>query len=164
MEEEWKLIKDFPKYSVSNYGRVRRDSTGRILAHTPNQYGVVCVGLMRDHRQYNRSVPRLVARTFIPRPLGAFDTPINLNGDRYNNYVDNLMWRPRWFAVQYNRQFHDPYPNPIDRSIRDKKTQEIFPNSFSCAIRFGILEKDVVLSILNRTYAWPTYQQFEIVE
>lgn len=164
MEERWKTIKGFEKYSVSTFGYVRRDSSGRILASTPNQYGVVCVGLMQGYKQYNRSLPLLVARAFLPRSLGPFDTPINLDGNRYNNSIENLMWRPRWFAVQYNRQFRDPYDHPINRPIRDIKTGEVCQNSFLCAQRFGLLERDIVLSILNHTYTWPTYQQFQIVE
>ncbi len=32
--EEWKPIKDLPGYSVSNKGRVRKDSTGQIMVLT----------------------------------------------------------------------------------------------------------------------------------
>lgn len=164
MEEVWKVIEDFPKYSVSTLGNVRRDVSGRNLRFTPNLYGVVCVGLMKGPVQRNRSVPRIVAQAFIPQPNPAFDTPINLDGDRFNNRIENLMWRPRWFAILYNRQFHDPYDFPINKPIRDLKTGDIFANSFACAQAFGLLERDVVLSILNRTYTWPTYQLFDIAE
>ena len=162
MEEKWRSIRGFPKYSVSNLGEIRRDQSGRILNQNANQYGAVFVGLMRGHKQYHRSVPLIVAKAFIPRPL-AFDTPINLDGDRFNNRVDNLLWRPRWFAVQYNRQFNVPYDNPIPAPIRDIDTRQEYPNSFEVARAFGLLERDVVLSILNHTYTWPTYQFFEVV-
>lgn len=162
--ENWKRIRDFPKYSVSDHGRIRSEKTGRIMALSQNQYGVVCVGLMRDGQQYHRSVPKLVAEAFVPHPRGPFDTPINLNGDRWNNHVDNLMWRPRWFAVLYNRQFSYRYEYPITKPIQDIKTGEVYEHSGICAITNGLLEKDVVLSILNRTYAWPTYQEFRILE
>jgi hypothetical protein len=162
--EQWKSVRGFPKYSVSNHGRFRKDKTGLILALTENQYGVVCVGLMRDGQQYHRSVPLLVAKAFIPHKLGAFDTAINKDGDRYNNHVENLTWRPRWFAVKYNRQFRTSYPNRLHLPIQDITTGEIWNNSFECAKEFGLLEEDVVLSIMNRTLVWPTYQQFRIVD
>lgn len=164
MIEDWKTIKYFPEYAVSTYGRIRSDKTGRILALNDNQYGVVQVGLMKDGVQYHRSVPLLVARTFIERPSLPFDTPINLDGDRHNNRVDNIAWRPRWFAIKYNRQFRYPYENPIRARIIDLKTREISEDSFDCARRYGLLEQDLVLSILNRTYVWPTYQEFGILE
>ena len=163
MIEEWKPITFFPQYSISSYGRVRAEKSGRILALNENQFGVVQVGLMQDGVQYHRSVPLLVAKAFIPREHVPFDTPINLDGDRYNNHVSNLMWRPRWFAIKYNRQFRQPYENPITARIIELKTREIFQNSFQCATRFGLLEQDLVLSILNRTYVWPTYQEFGIL-
>ncbi len=162
--EEWKEIDLFPEYSISNYGRVRSNKTDRILALSRNQYGVVQVGLMRNHKQYHRSVPLLVAKAFVPEPGGAFDTPINLDGDRTNNHMDNLVWRPRWFAIRYNQQFRHPYENSIVSPIIDLKTQEVSENSLECAKRYGLLEKDLVLSIINRTYVWPTYQEFGVLE
>lgn len=163
-EELWQSIENFPEYSVSSYGRVRADRSGRILALSMNQYGLVQVGLMRGGVQYHRSVPLLVAKAFIPEPPGPFDTPINLNGDRRNNHVDNLAWRPRWFAIKYNQQFRWPYHNSIMAPVVNLKTGEISENSLECAKENGLLEEDLVLSILNRTYVWPTYQEFGILE
>jgi hypothetical protein len=164
MREKWRPISGFPEYSVSNFGNIRSEKSGRILALSDNQYGVQCVGLMKNGEQRHRSVPRLVAQAFLPRGSEVFDTPINLDGDRHNNHVDNLAWRPRWFAVKYNRQFREPYPYPIPRPIMDMKTREVCENSFETAKRFGLLEQDVVVSILENTLVWPTYQRFRIVE
>lgn len=164
MNELWKELDHFPGYSVSNYGRIRADRSGRILRLNENQFGLLQVGLMRDNLQYHRSVPLLVAKAFLPLISEPFDTPINLDGDRHNNHVDNLAWRPRWFAVKYNQQFKYPYNNPITSPIIDLKTGEVSENSFECAKRYGLMERDLVLSILNRTYVWPTYQEFGVVE
>jgi len=73
------------------------------------------------------------------------------------------MWRPRWYAVLYNRQFEDRYENHIEAPVRAVNEGERFPNSLAAACRYGLLEREVVLSILNRTPAWPTYQYFELV-
>lgn len=162
--EDWAPIKEFPGYSVSTRGRIRNDKTDRILTLRVNQDGVVYVGLMQDGRQRQRSVALLVATEWIPRPFGPMDTPINLNGDRYDNTVDNLQWRPRWFAVKYNQQFKHPYENPLMVPIRDVETGREYENSWVCALEHGLLEKDLVLSILNRTVVWPTLQKFEVIE
>lgn len=162
--EEWRKIKGFSRYSVSSHGRVRNDMTDRIMVQTSNQFGVVFVGLMRDGVQMHRSVPLLVATAFLHRPFGAMDTPINLDGDRRNNNLENLVWRPRWFAVMYNQQVREPYRHHITSPIRDIATKAVYPDSYTCALTFGLLEKDLVMSILNRTYVWPTYQQFEILQ
>lgn len=164
MIETWKIIDLFPDYEVSDQGRIRNWLTERILAINDNQYGVPQVGLMRDHIQHHRSVTLLVAKAFLPYVGGPFDTPINLDGDRHNNRLENLLWRPRWFAIRYNQQFRRPYENPILNPVVDLKTEEVSENSLECAKRYGLLEKDVVLSILNRTFTWPTYQEFGIIE
>jgi NUMOD4 motif len=162
MNEEWRPIPDFD-YSVSNFGRIRSEKSGRILALVENQYGVVCVGMMKDGEQRHRSVPLLVARAFLESHSEAFDTPINLDGDRHNNHISNLAWRPRWFAIKYNQQFRNDYKYTIPNQIEDVRTGEISQNSFECAKRYGLLEEDLVLSIFNRTYVWPTYQEFRAI-
>jgi hypothetical protein len=164
MSEHWKPIEEFPKYSVSDQGRIRFERTGRILQCNLNQYGLLQVGMMHEGTQRHRSVPLLVAKAFLPSVPGPFDTPINLDGDRHNNRVQNLAWRPRWFAVKYNQQFRHPFEEPIDDPIMDDRTHEISPNSIECAKRYGLLEQDLVLSILARTYVWPTYQRFIVIE
>lgn len=162
--ERWATIEGFENYEVSDHGHIRRVDSDRILAQSVNQSGLYCIGLFRDGRQWHRSVPQLVARAFIKNNKPAFDTPINLDGNRGNNHVDNLMWRPLWFAVKYNQQFRNPYEYPIVYPIVDVKTGEMYRNSFDCAVRNGLLEKDVVLSITNNTVVWTTYQKFEVVE
>jgi hypothetical protein len=161
--EDWRPVLGFPGYSVNPLGQVVRDSTGRILDTRLNQYGVPYVGLMREWQQCSRSLPRLVAWAFLPRPSEYFDTPIQLDGDPLNCTAENLMWRPKQYAINYKRQFKDRYDNPIEVPIHAVNEGERFPNSFAAACRYGLLEREVVLSILNRTLAWPTYQRFELV-
>ncbi len=160
--DDWTPVPDFPGYSINPLGQVRNDYRGSLLHTRINQYGVSYVGLMRDWRQCIRSLSRLVAETYISSPSEIFDTPINLDGDRTNCAVDNIMWRPRWYAILYVRQFEDPYDNPITTSVRAIETNEVFPNSFIAAQRYGLLEREVVLSVLNKTPTWPTYQMFEL--
>jgi hypothetical protein len=117
---------------------------------------------MRDWKQHIRSLPRLVASTFLSPPSEIFDTPINLDGDRSNCSAANLMWRPRWYAVRYNNQFKEPYEKPIEAPIKAVNETEVFPNSLTAACRYGLLEQEVVWSVLNKTPTWPTYQLFEL--
>lgn len=163
-EDEWVKVEGFPGYSVNPLGQVRKDSNGRIMRPRINQDGVAYIGLMRNDRQHIRSLSRLVALTFLPSPNNIFDTPINLDGDRTNCRVDNLMWRPRWYAVRYTNQFTTPYHSPIYAPIRAVETGETFLNSMAAACRYGLLEYEVVKSITNRTLSWPTLQRFEVMD
>jgi hypothetical protein len=164
--DNWQPIEGFPGYSVNPLGQVRRDSSRRLLVPRYNQFGVPYVGLMRDWGQHARSLPKLVAQAFIPEHNVVFDTPIQIDGDRSNCRADNLMWRPRWYAVLYNRQFEQGrYDHPIDVPVRVVSDDpEEFPNSLAAACAFGLLEREVVLSVFNRSPTWPTYQYFELAE
>jgi NUMOD4 motif len=163
LEEKWKRIDEFPLYDVSTYGRIRSERREEGLALSQNQYGVVQIGLFKDGIQHHRGVARLVAHAFLPRTMPAFDTPINLDGDRWNNNVENLVWRPRWFAVKYNHQFQvSPYKS-IEQPLEDIRTGLVSENSLDCATTYGLLEEDLVESIENHTYVWPTYQQFRVL-
>jgi len=162
--ETWKQIPDFPRYSVSDLGRVRNDDTDRIMKLSMNNYGVLTVGMMYCGTQFRRSVPLLVAEAFVPGGTEVFDTPVCLDGDQFNVRANNLAWRPRWFAVKYKRQFVEPYYAPINRPVRNVKTGEEFPDSLECAKWYGVLEEDLCQAIEYRTFVWPSFQTFEVVE
>lgn len=159
----WQIIGDFPGYSIGDEGQVRNDSTDRIMSLSQNQHGIVQVGLMRDGRQHKRAVALLVAYAYLEPPaLETFNAVINLDGDRTNNNYWNLAWRPRWFAVRYHRQFdgHEPCFN---QPIREINTKERFKNSMDAAVKYGLLDREILIATLNRTYVWPTYQEFRVV-
>lgn len=161
-EHEWFSILGFPKYSVNKLGQVQHNRTGRLQRPQMNQYGTVYVGLVRDWEQKKRSLALLVARTFIPQDLEDFDTPINLDGDRFNCSVENLMWRPRWFALQFHMQFKLWPESLIEAPVRQLSDGKVFRDSREVATAYGLLEMDLWDSINNRTYVWPTYQLFDL--
>ena len=141
MQEMWVPIPKFDGYLLSNYGQVINEQTGKPMAILCNQYGVAHVVLQEScpvsqiHIVASRS-------SILDRPEHeAFDTPINLDGDRLNNRADNLMWRPRWFAVQYNHQFTQDHIS-IETPIQDVKTGETFKNSWDAATKLGLLDKE----------------------
>lgn len=164
MPVEWREISSFPNYAVSNEGTVQNEETGRLMTLLVNQAGIVNVGLTKNRIQYKRSVPLLVATEFVASSYGeAFDSVINLNGDRFDNSAPNLVWRPRWFAIKYHKQFEevhfeDYYP------IEDCDTGDRFANPWSASVRFGLLQLDVLLSIVNHSFVWPTKQHFKRIE
>lgn len=167
--EDWVDLRHegFPRYEVSSLGRIRNSHTERILKATPNQSGLYRVGLVsQTHtRQVTRSVPLLVARTFIQVDSyfrDRFDTPINVNGLRSDNCVPNLMWRPYWFAVQYHQQFRNGRRGFLC-PIRDMDTGEEFETSWVAALKYGLLDRDIMHSVTNGTPLFPTGQHFELI-
>jgi hypothetical protein len=161
----WVEIEEFPNYAVSNRGLVCNEGTGRILSLSTNQSGVVNVGLVKDHVQYKRSVATLVAKAFLPPPPEPrFDTPLHLNGNRDHNFVENLVWRPRPFAIAYREQLKKPYKNRIEAPILNVDTGEIFESSLAAAKKYGLLERAVVMAALNEgVRVFPTGHQYRLL-
>lgn len=164
MNQTWVQIQDFPRYSVSNYGLVQNLDTGRIMKQCMNTHGIPIVGLMRNGVQHKRSVPVLVAERFLDEPDEDYTnaTPINLNGDPLDNTVDNLAWRPRWFAYNYARQFKCVRYG-FNARVQELESYRIFPNSWTAAQTYGLLDRDVVRAIRECDVVWPTRQLFRIV-
>jgi hypothetical protein len=163
VEEAWLEVVEFPGYSVSNWGRVRNDFTGRVLTLLRNQHGVSHVGMNRCGVQYKRGVARLVADRFLPKnTLDPFDTPMHLDGDVTNNEASNLIWRPRWFVLKYERQFHRRPLIPVP--IREVDSRERFNDSRDAATTYGLLEVDIVNSVTRGDPVFPTFQRYELVD
>lgn len=169
-DPEWKEIEEFPGYSISYMGLVRNDRTGRFLATFMTQRGLVYVSFENNGRSYKRSLPLLVAEAFLEPPRNdAFDTPVNLNGDRTDNSMFNLVWRPLWFARRYNAQFSkrgEKNPEPIE----EVRTGERFASSWDAAIKYGLLFTEVFTAAWNYTHneaedarVWPTGQKFKFI-
>jgi predicted XRE-type DNA-binding protein len=93
--EIWKPIIGYENYyEVSNIGHVKRIQTGKILK--PRISNGYCLVDLRanNNRKYCR-IHRLVAFAFIGFPPTANYEVRHLDGDKQNNYVDNLTWGTR---------------------------------------------------------------------
>lgn len=101
---EWKTIKNFPNYEVSDDGRVRSvggwrnfgwtkrfsPSTERKLAQKPNGYLQVTIYDGRGSR--NHYVHRLVADAFVCGKTRHRNNINHKNGIKSDNMADNLEW------------------------------------------------------------------------
>ncbi len=160
--EIWVDIEEFPDYAVSNLGRVMNKSTDHIKTQTPNQQGIPSVLLMQDRQQHRRSVARLVAQHFVPTRQPHFDTPINLDGDRFNNHWENLDWRPRWFAAKYHAQFKHPLPYGFKAAVFCVQDTKKFNNAYEAAACYGVLVKEIINSTHTQQPVFPTWQVFGV--
>ena len=160
--EEWVEINGFPRYAVSNRGRVKDLLNHRELAQTIVQQGIPTVGLVDAGLVHRRSVPLLVALHWLPNEDPEhFDTPIQLDGNRLHCDVTNLMWRPRWFAVFYHREktFLEE-----QRNIRFTETTDnhIFLSVRHASMYYGVLEKDIFASLDYGDAVYPGGLHFKI--
>lgn len=92
LKVEWKLIAGFGgTYSVSNYGEVRNNRTGKLMKPRKNEKGYLRIGLTTNGKQKCMRVHRLVAQAFIPNPENKHEVN-HIDFNKENNCVNNLEW------------------------------------------------------------------------
>lgn len=92
---EWKTIKDFPDYRISDDGQITSLKHGKekpiAIVQNSKIDKHLKVALWKDGKMYNRFLHRLLAETFIPNPE---NKPYvrHLNDIPSDNRLENLAW------------------------------------------------------------------------
>lgn len=169
MDEIWKPILNFPGYFVSNTGFIWSEKSDMRLSTSPNTNGIFKINLVKDGQIHTRSVKTLVAEVFLPRhlnlQLGSDEesTPINIDGNQHNNHVDNLAWRPRWFAWKYTHQFNEAPPREYLTKVVNERTGIIYPSVMDAGIAEGLLWEYVYQSMITGRPVYPTGSIFNFL-
>ena len=159
--ETWASIEDFPPYEVSDSGRVRNGDNGRVLGIYDNGHGVLQVVIRRGNCNNARAIHRLVAEAFLdPAPDDC--VPMHVDGDWGNNKPENLVWKPRWFAVKWTKQSKQTTPRDC-RRVRVIKSGEVYPNALECAKAIGGVEEYVLITAQSRWETTYMGSRFEFV-
>lgn len=101
MTEIWETVNSkIGDYEVSNHGRIRSpmrvDKSGhrrkeKYLSPYISKFGYVRINLYSNNKRKNYFLHRLIAETFLEKPIG--DLQVNhKDGNKLNNNVDNLEW------------------------------------------------------------------------
>jgi len=102
----FKIIPEFPKYRISNYGSVVSEMRADIKKLKPqvgsNTY--LQVVLIDDSKKATKLVHVLVAQVFIPNPENKTYVD-HINHDRHDNRVENLRWVTQSENLQ-NKSIH----------------------------------------------------------
>lgn len=151
--ERWTQIPDFPIYSVSNLGRIRNDTTGRMMSPTPSTpaghlkislltTGIVDGELVEVRRTV--SVALLVAAAYVRVPDVLSNAVVILNGDLSDVAAKNLVWRPRWYAWKYRRQLLCQQPLHFHNlRVRNISTGQQYLSIVRAGMTEGILFDDI---------------------
>ena len=112
MTEEWRKIKGFDNYEVSNKGNVRNIKTNRHLkiAYQPSGYAIV--SLRANGTTRTSAVNRLVMNAFNPIEDDKnvrYDV-VHMDNDKRNNELSNLKW-----MTHTDNLLQYATPNEIDK-------------------------------------------------
>lgn len=164
MKVDWKELEEFPDYAVSTMGEVHNIKSGMPRRTSINQQGIVKISLYQGRELITRSVAVMVAEAFCEGRTEFFNTPIHLDGDRENCRSDNLMWRPRWFAVQYHRQFQSDVFHKMDVHIEEIVSGKEYYSVKDACMDLGLYYNDVYRSYLHGMQISLTRQEFRLIE
>lgn len=150
-------IPGFPRYAVSNYGRIWNKIFEMQMqpSVSTQRFGHLKISLIDENCiRRSVSVARLVAQAFVEPPNPKSDHVILKDGDLHNVAAPNLEWRTRRQAWLYRRQMQTP-PNPHWQStmIRNVDTGVEYNNVVHCGIIEGLLFEEIMesaLSAMNR--------------
>ena len=103
--EEWRDIKGYKGYQISNYGRVKsfKRTQTRILKVFTNNKGYDRVALSEKGQSKRILVSRLVGEAFCEKPqTDEYLTIDHIDCDKRNNKASNL----RWLTPKENTQIY----------------------------------------------------------
>lgn len=152
--EEWKRIKDFPDYEVSNLGNVKSYKRKVPIIMKPSYYsnGYTWVHLRNENGGKSCLIHRLVLSTFCP-----CDNMENLqvnhkNCKRDDNRLENLEWAtPQENRDYREKQKHTPKALTILVKFLGDREDMVFDSITSCAEYFGISRKAISKYIESQT-------------
>ena len=143
MDETWMDVYDFPRYQVSDQGKVRNKRTHEIKSAHYDNDGYLKVTLMNiingNKKTSRKTVHRLVAESFLGGPHP--DLQVNhKNGVKDDNRVVNLEWCTGSENVKhaYATDIRKPSGGrgPI-RPVRVTELNTVYPNLHECAKAIG---------------------------
>ena len=139
--EQWKVIKDFPKYAISNYGNIKslywqNNVNGKLypreklLTSIKKNDGYLKVNLHNDEYKGRGKgceclIHRLVAEAFLENPKNLSEIN-HKDGNKENNKVGNLEWCTRRENVLHSYKLG--LKKSIQEYIKIKRMKEVIIN------------------------------------
>lgn len=145
MEEEWRDIKGYEDYQISNKGNVkslnfRHTGQERILKKMKQKNGYLQVRLYKDGKMKSFLVHRLVAETFLPNPDNK-PCVNHLSERKTENNVENLEWVSYQYNINYGtaiERIQEKLGTKIKCFDLETKEETIYPSLHEAARQMNI--------------------------
>lgn len=124
MKEEWKVVKGFEDYQVSNLGRVKslKCNKEKILKPGIEKSGYYLVGLFKNNKAHTKKVHKLVAISFLNhKPCGLKFVIDHINNDKLDNRLENLQIITNIQNLRKNKGMFSSKYKVVDYVISKKK-------------------------------------------
>lgn len=123
MKTQWRKLKGFPNYKISNKGAIVNIKSGRQLSAFLTLQGTEAVCLSKNNRTTTKSLGRLVLKHFTKKPPRF--TTVHLDGDLTNNKRSNLKRGTRSEAMLIARRAKAELRGISKWSIGNKKWRAV---------------------------------------
>lgn len=153
--EEWRDVKDFPGYKVSNYGRIQSKfgqlmNEEQIVTYSGAVQVRVC--LCKDTQIKHTYISNIVAEAFVDNPEG-YKYVRHKDGNPSNNRADNLVWGP---LIGY---MTDDGRIIGGKGVKCVETGKVWPTMRDCAEELG-----VTISLVSRYKNRKSYKGMTLVD
>jgi HNH endonuclease/NUMOD4 motif len=112
--EKWQILKGHIaggpiayKYAVSNYGRVikfRKQLPDGFVLNLSRQQGFPIWRKIMNGEYFAVLVHRLVAKYFLPKPIGKQKFVTHIDYNKENNYFKNLQWATQEEVTEHSKK------------------------------------------------------------
>lgn len=122
---EYGIVKGVERVTVGE--KIRRHTKEHILSPVIVGKGYLAVCLRDGKRTYRKYIHRLVAETFVKKPVSSYSVVNHIDGDKTNNYYRNLEWCDYSQNNQhaYNNGLKDRGENFYNAKLSEDDVREI---------------------------------------
>ena len=140
-------------YSISEYGDILINATGKLKKIWITNKGYKCVDLYKDGKVKHKLIHRLVAEVFVPNPNN-YPIVLHLDNNKLNTHFTNLIWGT--YSENNSQAIRDglnKVPRPDNRryyNITNGNNSIICYGSSEVIDKIGYGNKGIIYNLANR--------------